>query len=543
MRATFPPTPANSIALSLLLCLAVILVLTGCQAQGTRDEAPEPEVRESVAERPKAAPPARTVRTVRVPRATQPSTPDAPQGDLWADIRATFVMDHAVDHRRVQQELRWLRSHPNYLVRLQDRLQRYLPYIHAEVAARNLPGELTLLPILESGLDPTAAARGGAAGLWQFVPATADRFGLPKDRWIDGRRDPVMSTNAALDYLEHLHDDLQDWHMALAAYNLGEGTIRRAAQHGAKSFWELRLPESSLGFVPRLMALAAIVAEPDKYRMEMPAIANELTFVTVETEGPFDLVRAAAALGVEVDALYGWNPALNQWATPPQGPHQLHVPASVADTAQESLGAVPAEERVQWLRVKIDKGETLSAIARRFRTDVTTLRSVNRLSSDHVRAGQVITIPQAHSIPGSALANGGRSSGSAGAISYAVKPGDSLWTIARAHGSTVAAIAQANGLGPNPVLQIGQRLVVPGSDATDSHTGAQASSATVSGSGADRPEVKRVRYGVRRGDSLSRIARRFNVAVDDIIAWNRLDVNSYLQPGQSLLILVANGAD
>jgi membrane-bound lytic murein transglycosylase D len=524
MRATIPPPPPNASRFPLLLALA-ILILAGCQMQGP---APEPELETAETDDPPTALP---VRAVRIPRIPQRALPESPPGDLWAEIRNAFAMDHAVEHRRVQQELRWLRSHPNYLTRLQDRLQRYLPYIHAEVAARNLPGELALLPILESALNPNASARGGATGMWQFVPGTASRFGLPQDRWIDARRDPVMSTNAALDYLEHLYNDLQDWHMALAAYNLGEGTIRRAAeQHRAKSFWQLPLPESSTGYVPRLMALAAIVADPDRYGMALPAVSTEVPFVTVETEGPFDLVRAAAALGVEVDALYGWNPALNQWATPPLGPHQLHVPATVAETAQDALSAVPVEERVQWLRVKVGSGETLSDLARRYRTDVDTLRSINRLTSNRLRAGQVVTVPQARALPGAAVthtAGGGKPASSNG---YEVKAGDSLWAIARAHGLTVAALLDANGLAEGHVLQVGQRLVIPRSGATTTRATAA-------------NDVRRVRYGVRRGDSLSRIASRFKVSVDEIIEWNQLDVNSYLQPGQRLLIFVPTAGE
>jgi membrane-bound lytic murein transglycosylase D len=531
MRATFPPAPPQRGNTPLwLTVLMVVLVLAGCQMpqQKPPDIRKDSDTHTHTSANPDQPTDAAAERPVRVPRIPMHDLPDALAADLWEDIRQSFQLDHGLDQSRVQQELRWLQSHPSYFTNLQERMQRYLPHIHAEIVARQLPGELALLPIIESALDPYALSRSGAAGLWQFIPTTATRFGLERNWWVDARRDPVQSTSAALDYLVYLNGHMRDWHLALASYNAGEGTILRAIANanGERSYWRLRLPRETSVYVPRLLAIAAAIADPDKHGIVLPDLTAETPFVTVDTHGPFDLTKAAAALGVDVGALYEWNPALNQWATPPQGPHHLHVPADLADTAQVSISAVPEDERVQWLRVRVAEGETLSHLARRHKTDVATLRSINRLNGSHIRAGQALLVPRSQPARG-ALAGPGRGS----SHSYKVKPGDSLWAISRAHGLSVTALARANDLEPDQVLKVGQRLNIPATTAGTSANGSRRPEA-------NREVIRKVRYGVRRGDSLARIATRFNVAVNDLVEWNKLDAKRYLQPGQNLLIYV-----
>ena len=492
--------------------------LGGCQVQAWNGQ---PAADALMEQHPPVAMIIEPIITPRIPYRTIPE-PVIP--DLWADLRRGFVMDHALEQSRVQQELRWLQRHPEYLPRLQERMQRYLPFIHAEVQRRGLPGELALLPIVESALDPYAFSHGGAAGLWQFIPATAKRFGLPRNWWVDARRDPVLATIAALDYLEYLHERFDDWYLAVAGYNAGEGNVMRAvrqAKGGQTSFWSLKLPRETSAYVPRLLALAALVAEPDGHGLALPALLPAPTFATVEIAGQFDLIKAANVLALPVDALYDWNPALNQWATPPEGPHHLHVPAELAELAQVRLAEVPEEERVQWLRIKVASGDTLSHIARRHRTDVTTLRRVNRLSGNRIRAGQALIIPKSSQAPEAYPTAQREPQGD-----YQVKPGDSLWSIARQYDVPVSSLVKANQIGPKEVLRVGQRLTIPGSSSGNSTLMAS------------RDVVRRVNYGVRRGDSLYAIASKFNVAVRDLAQWNKLDAGNYLQPGQKLLIYV-----
>jgi membrane-bound lytic murein transglycosylase D len=508
------------------LRIAVLLIMpvlmASCQMQPWLMERVDEKVAvvEPAAQQP--APVAMLIEPVTVPRIARKVMPEPREPDLWADIRDAFRLDHALEQRQVQQELRWLQRHPQYLPRLQARLQRYLPYIVDEVRQRGLPGELVLLPIVESALDPYAFSHGGAAGLWQFIPTTAKHFGLPRNWWVDGRRDPVLATRAALDYLEYLHGRFDDWHLAIAGYNAGEGNVLRAvrrAKDGNTSFFVLKLPRETNAYVPRLLALAAAIADPEAYGLVLPQLVPEPAFVTIDTGSQFDLIKAASILELSVEALYEWNPALNQWATPPDGPHKLHVPAEMAELAQQRIDSVPEEERVQWLRVKVANGDTLSHIARRHRTDVATLRRVNRLTGSRIRAGQALFIPRSSEAPEAYPTAHRQPQGD-----YQVQPGDSLWSIARSHQVALASVVKANHIGPKEVLRVGQRLTIPGTSAAAPL--------------ASRDVVRKVNYGVRRGDSLARIASKFNVAVRDLAQWNQIDIANYLQPGQHLLIYV-----
>ncbi len=446
-----------------------------------------------------------------------------PDPDLWADIRRGFVLDRHTDQKRVQQELRWLKRHPTYLNRMRSRLDRHLAYIHAQVEARGMPSELALLPIVESALDPYAFSHGGAAGLWQFIPATAKRFGLQRNWWYEGRRDPVAATDAALDYLEHLHDRFDDWYLALAGYNAGEGNVsraRRRAPDGA-GFFELKLPRETSAYVPRLLALAELVADPESLNVTLPELRPEVPFIVVDTGGQMDLSVVSRVTEIDMDTLYLWNPALNQWSTPPKGPHHLLLPAEMASQAADQLAAVPENGRVEWLRVKVAPGDTLSQLAHRHRTDVASLKQANGLRNSRITVGDSLLIPKSPAALSNSIAS--RNQGT----TYVVRSGDSLWTISRAHNIPVNKLMKTNHVGPKDYLRVGQELTLPGKSASP-----------LAVSNSREAQIRKVRYGVRRGDSLARIATKFNVQVSDIVSWNKLKVSDYLQPGQTLLLYV-----
>ena len=434
--------------------------------------------------------------------------------DLWQAIRANFGLDHHLEQKRVQAEIRWLKRHPQYLVNLRPRMEKYLAYIAQEVAARDYPGEIALLPIVESALDPFAFSPGGAAGLWQFIPGTAKRFRLQRDWWQDQRRDPIASTEAALQYLNRLHDRFDDWYLALAGYNAGEGNVMRARRRAANgaTFWDLKVPRETSAYVPRLLALAAVVADPERYGLRLPPVGPDVPFTALTTHDQFDLMKAAEALELEVETLYQWNPSLNQWATPPNGPHRLLVPTALIDDGQASLDRVSEDQRVQWLRVKIKVGDTLSHIATRYNTDVATLKRVNKLSSHRIRAGNALYIPKS-----STAINRYPIAARTQTATYSVKPGDSLWNISRSFNVSLNQLMRLNHIGPKDVLRVGQQIHIPGTT---------------------NDVIRTVKYRVRRGDSLARIASKFEVSIADIASWNQLDVKRYLQPGQALRLHV-----
>ncbi len=461
--------------------------------------------------------------------------------NLWQRVRAGYAMDWQLENPRIDAEMAWFLRHPDYMWRVSQRSERYLYHIVSELDARGMPQELAMLPIVESAFDPFAYSHGRASGIWQFIPSTGRAFGLEQDWWYDGRRDIIASTDAALRYL----DDLQrlfdgDWLLALAAYNAGQGTVSRAirrnqARGKPTDFWSLELPRETRAYVPRLLALARLVHSPTRHGIELYPVANEPFFVAVDVGGQIDLAQAASLAGIDTDEIYRLNPAFNRWATRPSGPHRLLVPAASAEAFQQEIAALDPAQRLRWERYTVRNGDSLITIARRFDTDVAALREVNSLRGNLIRAGQTLMIPVASkgdehyalSAEQRLAATRQRPRGGADAqrIQYTVRAGDSFWLIGRQHGVGVRELASWNGMAPGDTLRPGQELSiwVPGNGA---------------GAAADRAVVRNVQYTVRPGDSLARIAQRFNVQVRDIVAWNSLDPARHLQPGQRLSLRV-----
>ncbi|MEM1230981.1 MAG: LysM peptidoglycan-binding domain-containing protein [Pseudomonadota bacterium] len=454
------------------------------------------------------------------PTVATPAVGQAPVSDLWQQFRDGFALDHHLDHPAVQAELRWFKRHPNYFRLRSQAFATYMPYVLQEVQAYGIPTELALMPVIESALDPYAFSPGGAAGLWQFIDATAQRFGLRKTWWYDGRRDVIAATDAAMSYLSFLHQSFDDWLLVMAGYNAGEGSVRRAlrrykAQNAATEpgFFDLRLPGETRQYVPRILAYAAVIADPEKYGVGLPELPLQPGFRTVTLPAQFDLMKVSELLQMPLEDLYRWNPALNQWATPAKGPHRLIVPPELDVVQAESRFAGIAEkERMGWKIITVRAGDSLSTIAARNGIRSADIRKINRLRSDLIRAGQQLYIPKSKEAAAQypiARLHGDRT--------HTVRPGDSLWKLARANGVTIKQLVRWNELNPKAPLRVGQTL----------HVGRTS-----------RSVMRKVRYRVRSGDNLSRIASRFNVRSADIASWNGLDISDYLQPGQRLTLHV-----
>jgi membrane-bound lytic murein transglycosylase D len=458
--------------------------------------------------------------------------------DLLARLRDGFRIDAPLN-RQIRAELDWYVRHPDYLDRVFRRAQRYMPYIVEELEKRGLPLELALLPIVESAYDPFAYSHGRAAGLWQIIPGTATRFGIRQNWWYDGRRDVVDSTNGALNYLAYLRDLMEgDWLLAIASYNSGEGNVLRSVRSNRSrslptDFWNLHLPRETRSYVPKLLALVELVRDPAAVGINLPDLTDEPQFAQADIGGQLDLALAAELAGVDVETLYAFNSGFNHWATDPDGPHRLVLPADVSDAFGEALAALPEDERVRWQRHQVRSGETLSQIALKYRTTIAAIRSANGISGNTIRAGAYLTVPVAarplseYSQSAEArLAKTQNVKRGGNRVEHQVRSGESFWSIGRRYGVEVRQLAGWNGMAPRDTLSIGQKLVVWTKGAAPAS--APASNGT----------TRKLRYTVKSGDSLYLIANRFRITVSDLVRWNSIDKNKILRPGQTLTMYV-----
>ena len=465
------------------------------------------------------------------------------QNNAWKRLQHGMKMN-PVMNKRVQLQLEWYLQHREYLARVMKRAAPILPFILDVLEQKNLPSEIALLPIVESAYQTFAYSHGRASGMWQIIPSTGRHLGLKQNWWYDGRRDIVESTRAATHYLQTLAQQFDgDWELALASYNAGPGKIRSAIRYNKKKgrktdFWHLsRIRPETRDYVPKLLALKELFAHPQKYQLDLLYIEDEHSYQVVEIDSQIDLALAAELAGVSTEQMYQMNPAFNRWATAPNGPHRLLVPADKVESFRQKLAKLPRSKRINWLRYKIKNGDTLSQIARKYRTSTALIKSVNKIRHNNIRAGKYLLIPTAtKSITQYSLSQGSRLSKIKNTkrkgkkLTYRVKSGDSLWTIARKYRVNTRSLAKWNGMAPTDTLSIGQKLVIWKKSGK-----ATARRVTLFDT---QPEnrMHALRYTVRKGDSLSRIASKFKLRVADIKKWNR--IGKYLQPGQKLKLYV-----
>lgn len=465
--------------------------------------------------------------------------------NLWNDVRGNFALDLTLENKRINQQLSWYVRHPQYMDRVIERSRPYLHHIVTEIKERGMPMEFALLPIVESAFDPFAYSHGRAAGIWQFIPGTGKLFGLKQNWWYDGRRDIVASTDAALTYLQKLNKQFKgDWLLALASYNSGAGTVRKAIRRNKKKglptdFWALKLPRETKAYVPKLLALAKLVQEPHTHGLVLSPIDNRPYFKLVKTHGQIDLAQAANLANIDIDLLYGLNPGFNRWATDPDGPHHLAVPTYAAVDFSQALAELPKEERMQWVRYTIKTGDSLIKIAKKFSTTPQQLKTINKIRGTRIRAGKTLLIPQplasadsyTHTSTARLQKNQNRNRSGKVKINYTVQPGDSFWSIAKKYKVNVRQLAKTNNMAPTDTLRNNQKIVI--------WTPKKAPSVhSIAATHTTKDVVRKVNYRVRNGDSLSRIASRFNVSVAQITKWNTLNKKKYLQPGQKITLFV-----
>jgi len=464
-------------------------------------------------------------------------TQDILLDNVWERIQTglAFTADH--DNEKILKELAWYSGNQEYLLQINERATPFLYEIVEEIERRHLPMELALLPIVESAFNPTAASAQNAVGLWQFMSTTGDSMGLKQDWWYDGRLDPLASTLAALDYLETLYNRFDnDWLLALAAYNAGQGNVQRAIETNKRKslpidFWSLPLPVETQAHIPRLLGLARLIADPTANGFDLPMIKNEPAIMKFNIGRQVDLAMAAQLAGLEAETVYNLNPGFKQWATHPDGPHELLIPISHAENFTLALAKLPTTEVVTWDRYQVKSGDTLGAIAQRYRTQVSVLQQVNGIKDSRIIAGESLLIPRSYnataslSMPNAPVYLGGVTSAPEPIASrtYQVRRGDSLWNIANRYNLEIETLLALNSISADSVLQPGQVLKLQ-------------SDSGLKGSEQQGIRLQLVQHQVRRGDTLSQIARRYNVKLADLTFWNDIEETSVLRLGQQLLI-------
>ncbi len=461
--------------------LAIALFLAGCATVDTGSVASAPTASEPVARAPSGP----RLPSYRLPgniplsdigvasTSVPPVASLAAPADLWERIRRGFAMND-LDNDLVRDQERWYATRPDYIQRMTERSSRYLFHIVEEIERRNMPMELALLPFIESAFNPQAVSSARAAGMWQFMPATGQSFDLKQNAFRDDRRDVLASTRAALDYLQQLHRRFGDWHLALAAYNWGQGNVNRAITNNQRQglptgYLDINMPLETRTYVPKLQAVKNIMARPQAYNATLPLIGNHPFFDTVTLDRDIDVAVIARLAEVSEADFRALNPSLKQPVVMAAGTPNILLPWDNAVIFQNKL-LTHTGPLASWTAWVVPSTMTVAQAAERVGMSESELRDVNNIPPRmSLRAGSSLLVPR----------TGQRNSD------------------VPLH---VADNAQLN-LQPEMVLR--------------------------------RSVVK-----ARKGDNLARLAQRYGVSAVSVAGWNKLAVNAALKPGQRVTLML-----
>ncbi len=460
----------NALTLSLLS-----LLLVGCATTGTAPSSmsPAPVAAESS---PSPAPvPATTKAAPLSPKAIPLATVKTePPADIWERIRLGFAMPN-LENDLVSDREQWYSAKPDYMLRMTERSRKYLFFIVEELETRNMPTELALLPFIESAFNPQAVSSAKAAGMWQFMPATGKYFELKQNIFRDDRRSVQESTRAALDYLQKLYGMFGDWHLALAAYNWGEGSVSRAlAKNKAAglgmSYSDLNMPIETRYYVPKLQAVKNIISQPAAFNTRLPLIQNHPYFQSVTITRDIDVNLAARLAEISLDDFKALNPSMSRPVILAAGTPQILLPWDNADLFQRNLDAHPNNRLATWTAWVSPQTMKVQEASRIVGMPEDQLRSMNNIPQKMlIKAGSTLLVPRK------------------GALDADVTE----------HLADNAQVAFA----PEVVL-------------------------------------KRILLKARKGDTLASFASKNGVSVSNLLSWNKLSANAPLKAGQSIALLI-----
>lgn len=492
------------------------------------------------------------------------SVPAKYHNTVWQRLLSLYSLPD-IENERIDRELNWYLRHPAYLARIQQRAEPYLHLILNEIEAKNIPGELALLPVVESAFLPEAYSKSDASGLWQFIPATGRLYGLQQNAWYDGRRDVYASTKAATTFLKQLGETFDgDWHLALASYNYGKGNVRKAIEKNedlnlATDYWSLDLPKETADYVPRLLAIAKIFANAEKYNIDLQHIPNKPYCELVDVKSQLDLNKAAELADTPLNEFLKLNPGFNYSSTAPQGPHHLLIPVAKTQSFKQNLAQLPYDERVDLKRYhaetavqtrhdeiqtvssqhKVKAGESLASIAGKNNTTAQSIRQTNHLPSNSIKSGMILKMPAPQKSADTLFAANMAQNKPGSPLVYVVKKGDTVWNVSQRFAVSGKELASWNKINLKTGLVSGQKLTIKGAKQQ-----VVVSAAGIHSKAGKRQEVAlsagihSVSYTVKQGDSLAQISRKFNVSIADLRKWNPPAISNSLTPGTKLKVIL-----
>lgn len=498
--------------------------------------------------------------------------------NLWDRLFDLYDLP-PIEHEEIERELEWFVNHPSYIDRVQSRAEPFLYSIVKQVEKHDIPGEIALLPVIESAFQPHVVSPANAAGIWQFIPSTGRIYGLKRSRGYDGRRDVYASTKAAIKYLKKLHNDFDgDWLLAIAAYNCGEGAVGRAIQRNIArnlptDFWSLDLPQETRSYVPRLLAVAKLFGDAEHYGIDLHPIPNVAKFKPVKVNAQMNLALAADAADISLDKLHELNPGFKGQYADVEGSYHLFIPAEkkasefrqelerlvmeggqtlerseplpmdvpVEATALPAAKPSPAAPVIPIREASIERDFSAPSFSKERREreiarerEVATKETVAQSRERELEAPKPPSKSAARAVerhsPEPAIALERPAERSTKKQTYTVQPGETLWAVARKHSVGVVQLAKWNGFPETTAVKAGQTLLVWSNDA--------GKKLTFVSSGIRSSQS--IKYTVREGDTLFSISRRFKVSVADLRKWNGSNIERQMQPGKNITVQFEN---
>ena len=397
------------------------------------------------------------------------------QVDLWERVRQGFTMPD-LDNDLVRDREQWYAARPDYVQRMTERGGRYLFHIVEELERRGMPTELALLPFIESAFNPQAMSSARASGMWQFIPSTGKDFDLKQNIFRDDRRDVLASTRAALDYLQRLYAKFGDWHLALAAYNWGEGSVQRAIERNQKlglptDYASLKMPAETRYYVPKLQAVKNIIARPADFGLTLPPLKNHPYFLSVPIERDMDVAVAVKLAGIPLEEFQTLNPQMNKPVILAAGTPQVLLPY---DNANQFVRELP-------------------------------------------------------------LHRGPLATWTAWVAPRTLRPADA----AKQVGMSEARLREVNRIPPRMLVKVGSTLLVPRSERRQADVSSEIADNAMMALAPDAPPLRKMSLRAGRRDSVASVARRYRVSATQVARWNGVGTRASFRPGQTIVVYVA----